>query len=90
MAEEMESLQKNETWDLVELLERKRAIKCNWVFKKKEAVLENGGKFKAHLVAKGYSKKKGVDYKEIFSPVVRHTSIKVELSLVAYYDMELE
>jgi hypothetical protein len=40
----------------VELSERKMAIRCKWVFKKKEAILKKrGGKFKAHLVAKGYS-----------------------------------
>jgi hypothetical protein len=75
----------------VELLERKRVIGCKWVFKKKEAVSEKGGeKFKACLVAKGYSQQKGVDYEEIFSPVVRHTSIRVVLALVAHYDMALE
>jgi hypothetical protein len=91
MAEEIESLHKNQTWDLVELPERKRKIRCKWVFKKKEAVSEKGGeKFKAHLVAKGYSQQKGVDYEEIFSPVVRHTSIRTVLALVAHYDMALE
>jgi hypothetical protein len=59
MAEEMESLHKNQTWDLVELPERK--IGCKWVFKKKEAVSEKGGeKFKARLVAKRlFTAKKG-------------------------------
>jgi hypothetical protein len=37
MAEEIESLHKNQTCDLVELLENKRKIGCKWVFKKKEA-----------------------------------------------------
>jgi hypothetical protein len=61
------------------------------VFKKKEAVSEKGGeKFKARLVANGYSQQKGVDYEEIFSPVVRHTSIRAVLALVAHYDMALE
>jgi hypothetical protein len=56
MVEEMESLYKNQTWDLLELPKRKRAIGCKWLFKKKEAVSEKGGeKFKARLVAKGYS-----------------------------------
>ena len=40
MAEEMESLHKNQTWDLVELPERKRTIGFKWVFKKKKAVSE--------------------------------------------------
>ena len=51
----------------MELPKGKRAIECKWVYKKKEAVLENEGeKFKARLVAKGYSWKHGVDYDEIF------------------------
>jgi hypothetical protein len=61
------------------------------VFKKKEAVSEKRGeKFKARLVAKGYSQQKGDDYEEIFSLVVRHTSIRAILALVAHYDMVLE
>ena len=75
----------------MELLERKRKIGCKWVFNKKEAVSEKKGeKFKACLVAKGYSQQKGVDYEKIFSLVVRHTSIIAVLALVAHYDMVLE
>jgi hypothetical protein len=56
MAEEMESLHKNQTWDLMELPERKRKIWYKWVFKKKEAVSKKGGeKFKARLIVKSYS-----------------------------------
>ena len=42
------------------------------------------------LVAKGYSQKEGIDFSEVFSPVVRHTSIRVLLSIVAAQDLELE
>ena len=91
MEEEIQSLHKNQTWELVELPKGKRAIGCKWVYKKKEAVSKKEGEnFKARLVTKGYSQKHGVDYDEIFSPVVRHTPIKTMLSLVAYFDMELE
>ena len=54
--QEMESLHKNGTWDMVRLPKVKKAIRCKWVFKKKEGTLgvENARQ-KARLVAKGYS-----------------------------------
>ena len=42
------------------------------------------------MVAKGYSQRHGINYDEVFSPVVRHTSLKVVLALVAHQDLELE
>ena len=75
----------------MELSTGERAISCKWVYKKKEAISKKQGEqFKARLVAKGYSQRKGADYDEIFSPVVRHTSIRVVLAMVAHLDMELE
>ena len=76
MSEEMESLQKNKTWELVKFPKGKKAIGCKWIFQKKEALSEKvGEKFKARLVAKGYSQREEIDYNEIFSLVVKHTSI---------------
>ncbi len=42
------------------------------------------------LVAKGYTQRDRVDFKEVFSHVVRHASIKVLLTLTAVNDMELD
>ena len=91
MMEEMESLKRNDTWQLMNLPRDARAIGSKWVFTKKSLPLEQGGvRYKARLVAKRYSQREGVDHTEVFSPMVCHTSIRVLLSLVAEYDMELE
>ena len=90
MSEEMESLQKNKTWELVKLPKGKKATSCKWIFCKKEALSEKEcEKFKARLVAKGYREKELIIMR-FFSPVVKHTSIRVILGFVTMHDMELE
>ena len=42
------------------------------------------------LVAKGYAQKESIDYNEIFSSNVKHTSIRILLAIVAQFDLELE
>ena len=58
MSEERASLDKNQTWDLVELPHGKRAIGCKWVFKIKAPLSETKQPaYKARLVAKGFAQK---------------------------------
>ncbi|KAL2505550.1 putative gag-pol polyprotein [Abeliophyllum distichum] len=91
MREEMSSLAKNQTWELVPRPKNKSTVDCKWIFKVKEGTsTAKPLKFKARLVAKGYRQKDGVDYNEIFSHVVKYTTIRVMLALVAYFDWELE
>ena len=69
--EDMESLQKNQTWDLVDLPEGRQVVGCKWIFKKKSgSSTKEVICYKACLVAKGYSQKEGMHYNEIFSQVV--------------------
>lgn len=47
-------------------------------------------RYKARYVVRGFNQKEGVDFNEIFSPVVRHSSIRLLLALVAAQNLELE
>jgi hypothetical protein len=81
MKEEMDSLVNNQTWDLIQLLTKKRALQNKWVYKLKE---EDGGnkRYKTRLVVNGFVQKRGIHFDEIFSLVVKMTSIMTILSLL--------
>ena len=88
MDDEMRSLEKNDTWVLTELPAGKRALLNKWVFRIKTKP-DGKRRFKARLVVKGYSQTKGIDYAEIFYPIVKLTSIQILLSIVALENLRL-
>ncbi|GKC73020.1 retrotransposon protein, putative, ty1-copia subclass, partial [Tanacetum coccineum] len=91
MKEEMVSLRKNKTWELVYHLAGQKLVSCKWLFKIKEGVEGvQKPRYKARLVARGFTQKAGIDYNEVFSLVVRHTSIRIILALTVCKDYELE
>ena len=46
-------------------------------------------KYKARLVTKGFSQKKGIDYFDIYSPVIGLSTIRVLLALASIYNLEI-
>ena len=86
---ELESMYSNNVWTLVELPQGVKHFGCKWVYKRKRGVDGKVETYKARLVAKGYSQKSGFDYEEKFSPVAMIKSIRILLSIVAYYDYEI-
>ena len=83
MKEEMISIKSNNTYDLTDLPEGKRCIQCRWVYRIKRNLHGTIDRYKAGLVAKGFSQKPGIDYFETFSPVARYDTIRAILSIAA-------
>ena len=83
MDDEYDSLQNNKTWDLVSLPLGRKLVQCKWIYKTKLEAYGSTTKYKAQLVAKGYSQVHGLDYNETFAPVARMDSIRLVLAIVA-------
>ena len=86
----MKSLYENDTFDLVSLPKGKKALKNKWVYRVKTEENSSHPRYKARLVVKGFSQKKGIDFDEIFSLVVKMSSIRVVLGMAASMDLEVE
>jgi hypothetical protein len=89
MNEEMESMAKNQVWDLVDLPEKAVVIGCKWVYKTKRDAYGNVERYKARLVAKGFTQNECIDYHETFSSVFKNDSFRIIMALVAHFDLEL-
>ena len=72
MKDEMNSMQSNKVWNLVELPNRAKVIGCKWVFKTKRDSLGNIERYKARLVYKGFTQKEGIDYTKTFLQYLRN------------------
>ena len=85
MEVEFQSLQKNHTWTLSDLPEGKKPISCKWVYKVKYKADGSLDKYKARLVARGFSQKEGIDYEETFAPTAKMSTIRLVRALAAQF-----
>ena len=90
MNEEIKSLLKNKTWELVDCLSENKPVGCRWIFSVKYKAYGTIEHFKARLVAKGYTQTYGVDYTETFAHVAKINTIQVLLSLAVNLDWPLQ
>lgn len=78
--EEIDSLIDNKTWDLVPYPTNKNIVDCRWIFTIKNDADGNPAKYKARLVARGFSQQYLLDYNETFAPVARITTFRLILA----------
>ena len=84
MNEEMMAIDRSNTWDKLETPPSKcKPVGLKWIFKLKKSPKGEIIRHKARLVVKGYSQRKGIDYEEVFAPVVRFETIRALIALAA-------
>jgi len=87
MLEKMNSLQKR----IFRIAQGERSHWLQVVYAKKQGSQDGAIlRYKTRLIAKVYAQREGIDYNEVFSPIVKHSSIRRLLALVAQYDLELD
>ncbi|KAI5332690.1 hypothetical protein L3X38_022819 [Prunus dulcis] len=86
---EMKALQKNNTWDIVNLPKETKPVGCKWAFTVKYNADGTVGRYKARLVAKRLTHMYGVDYHDTFALVAKMNTVRVLLSLVISMDWTL-
>ncbi|MCO5576601.1 hypothetical protein L7F22_030414 [Adiantum nelumboides] len=89
MDQEMAALHANKTWTLASLPPGRQPISCKWILHYKLKSDGSIDRYKAHLVARGFSQKPSLDYSETFSPVLSMTSFRVIVALAAHYQFHL-
>lgn len=89
MDNEFQSLLSNGTWTLVDLPPQRKPVSYKWILRKKLNQDGSVARFKARLVARGFSQLPGVDFSETFSPVLSMTSFRIIVSIAAQNDFLL-
>ena len=87
MDEEIASLNNNKTWTLVELPPDRTAIGSKWIYKIKQNANGSIARYKARLVAQGFTQQYGIDYKDTFAPVVKDYNTQTLLSPCHYQEL---
>jgi histone deacetylase 1/2 len=90
MDAEFSALQRNQTWRLVPARSGLNVIDSRWVYKFKWKPDGSVDRFKAHLVAKGFKQRHGVDYDDTYSPMIKPSTIRVVLSLAVMQGWQIQ
>ena len=83
----IDSVESNKTWELTDLPKGCRPITSKWIFNKKLRMDGSIERYKARLVIRGFDQKKGIDFFDTYSPVIKIAIIKTLIALAAIHDL---
>jgi len=83
--EELKSLKDRDVYEIVDLPKGRKAVKNCWVFN-----IKPDGCYQSRLVAKGFSQVEGINFDELFSPVVRYETARLLLAVAALEDLDIQ
>ena len=90
MERELGLMKEMGVWELMEPPPGRKLIGNRWVFEFKPVDPKGGSRFKARLVAQGFSQVPGIDFHHTYAPVARQSSIKILIALAGKYNWELD
>lgn len=84
MDDEIDSMNKNRVWEMVDLPKNEKAISCKWILRRKR-----DGAYRARLVARGFLQREGVDYSETYAPVINMPSLRLVLAVILQKELKI-
>lgn len=82
MKDELDAMDANNTWSVVPLPAGKNIVGCRWVYQIKSDANGQVERYKARLVANGFSQQEGVNFLDTYSPVAKLVTVKTLLAIV--------
>ncbi|GJT24837.1 ribonuclease H-like domain-containing protein [Tanacetum coccineum] len=89
MNNEIEALNRNNTWTICDLPKGRKLVGSKWLFKIKYKSASEIKRYKVRLVSKGFSQREGFDYLETFSPVVKMSTVRCMLNVAVCNNWDL-
>jgi len=89
MHEKIQALCSNDTWSLIPYHPFMNVVGNQWAYRIKRHVDGSIERYKARLIARGFTQQKGIDYSETFNPVIKQSTVRLVFFIVVSYNWKI-